>query len=310
MVAEGQRISAFESQKPTPLCSAVVVSIYSYSKLPVCLDVLKKHGAFGQLEVIVVNNSRDDQEDVSRVCDERGVAYVQNASNIGFGRACNMGARQATGEFLMFLSPDVRISHESVSMLLKLAKANETIVAIGPLQRSSSGPIYGKRRVVGQPSNLAASPIRSVQAAEALLDTKFLSCGALLVRKSAFDQIGGFDSQLFLFHEDDDLCLRLSALGQLAYAAGVVALHDWGTSTPALAKVTYARSWHLGFSKVHVLRKHHGKQAASRVLIEAALKFISPALLTGRGRIKARAFLAGTLAALRNPDLVAEMVPA
>ena len=117
-----------------------------------------------------------------------------------------------------------------------------------------------------------------------------------MVRKDAFDQVGGFDENIFLFHEDDDLCLRLANRGKLAYAAGVLAVHNSGCSTPPSAALTKTKSWHLGNSKVYVARKHYGTLAALLPLLEGVGKFVHPMILTRRGRIKARAFLAGAWA--------------
>ena len=120
--------------------------------------------------------------------------------------------------------------------------------------------------------------------------------GALAQAVAAFDQVGGLDENIFHFHEDDDLCLRLANRGKLAYAAGVLAVHNPGRSTPRSEELTKTKSWHLGNSKVYVARKHYGTLAALLPLLEGVGKFVHPMILTRRGRIKARAFLAGAWA--------------
>jgi len=310
MLAEGRALYTFDASRQSPVCSVVVVSFYPFAKLPACLDVLRKDQTFEDLELTVVNNSIDDRVTISGLCADGGAMFIKNPSNTDYGWACKIGALHSTAEFLLFLNPKVRISHASIEMLVKLAKANPDLVALGPIQRNLSGKIYGKRRANGHSKSASTSSLRALEPVDTLIDTKLIWGGALMVRKDAFDRVGDSDSQLLLFHEDDDLCLQSAGLGRIAYAADVVALHDWGSSTPASSKVTYARSWHLGFSKIHVLRKHCDHCAASRVLLEAGLKLLSPAMLISRGRTKASAFRSGTLAALRNPERVAEMVPA
>lgn len=294
--------------KTAAICSVVVVCFHSSAKLPTCLKALSKHGSLDHLEVIVVNNSQSDADEIKVLCENLGVNLIQNMQNVGFGRGCNLGASLVTCEYVLFLNADVRISFESTRLLVNLAKEDVNLVAIGPVQISSSGKIYAKRRVLG--ARVAAQPpIRKIGAIKSVVSTSFISGGAIMVLKKAFDQIGGFPNQIFLFHEDDVLCMRLSQLGMLAYASGIVALHDWGTSTPPSLHLTYVRSWHLGFSKVYVLREYCGNRMPVGVLAEAVSKVISPAMLTARGRTKGVAFFSGVISALRNTKSVDDMVP-
>ena len=81
-------------------------------------------------------------------------------------------------------------------------------------------------------------------------------------------------------------------------AVGVLAVHPAGRSTPPSDALTKTKSWHLGNSKVYVARKHYGSKASFAPLLEAVCKFVHPAILTRRGRIKACAFFAGVWSAL------------
>ncbi|MEY4983580.1 MAG: hypothetical protein RIR62_1846 [Pseudomonadota bacterium] len=280
----GQRIVA----------SVVIVCFRSGRKLGDCLASLGGGtGSPAGIEVIVVNNSSDDAEEIAAICARHGAIFRQSGGNLGFGGGCNAGAAGARGDVVMFVNPDVLVTPEDLSRLAALMGAHPDLVALGPLQQAPNGRIRAKRHAVGQPK-----PAPDADGAAPLMETRFLSGGALMVRRAAFERIGGFDDAIFLFHEDDDLCLRLAPLGRLAYARGVVVRHDWGTSTPPSAEATRFRLWHQGYSKVQVLRKHYGDMAARGALFEAFLKFVSPEMLTAKGRRKARAFLGGVRAAL------------
>jgi N-acetylglucosaminyl-diphospho-decaprenol L-rhamnosyltransferase len=256
-------------------------------------------------DVVLVNNSQADQMQIAAMAAEFGADLIQNSENLGYGRGCNLGARTGRAQpYTLFLNPDVRVTSDVLQRMIAAADSDPTIVALGPLQCSKNGKVRGKRRAVGQGTAFGA-PLRQVDATGALVETGFISGGALMVRSDVLDRIGGFDERIFLFHEDDDLCLRLARHGRLVYATGITVTHHYGTSTPRTEDLTRLRAWHLGFSRIYVLRKHFGRDAARAAVSHAVLKFLSPQMLTTRGRIKARAFMAGTQTALRQGDVLA-----
>ena len=277
-------------------CSIVIVCFHSLHELGPCLDMLRAGQPGASVEVIVVNNAQSDAAEVAAHCAAQGVRCLQSAVNLGYGAACNLGAAQAQGRYVLFMNPDVRLSPASLQLLSDLCDENEDLMAIGPQQGNARGRVRGKRRAVGQAWTPFTRTLHRLSSAGTLKPTGFLGGGVLMVRKDAFDQVGGFDENIFLFHEDDDLCLRLANRGKLAYAAGVLAVHNPGRSTPRSEELTKTKSWHLGNSKVYVARKHYGTLAALLPLLEGVAKFANPAIVTRRGRIKARAFLAGAWA--------------
>jgi len=280
------------------ICSIVIVCFHSLLELLSCLSVISAGHSASEVEIIVVNNSQTDAGQAADVCAMANVVLLQSGVNLGYGAACNLGAARARGRYVMFMNPDVRLSGASLKLLVDLSDKHSDVVAIGPLQGNGRGKVRGKRRSVGQKWTLGTKTLRRLSTSDSLAATGFLCGGVLMVRKAAFDDIGGFDENVFLFHEDDDLCLRLAHQGQLAYASGVLAVHDAGRSTPQSAELTITKAWHLGNSKVYVARKHYGNLATIGPLLEAVTKFINPAMLTRRGRLKAYAFLAGVWSAL------------
>lgn len=290
------------------MLSIVVVCYHSAAEFLGCLEAVFKEDAAQDYRVVAVNNSQDDAAAISAICDRFGVTMIQNAENMGYGRACNIGARHMQdSRYTLFLNPDVRFAPQALRRMVETAEAHPDIVALGPLQSGRDGRIRGKRRSVGQTQSFGG-PLRDGDRGEAVVDTGFISGGALMVRTDAFLRLGGFDERIFLFHEDDDLCLRLARLGRLAYATDIVVEHRYGSSTPRTDELTRVRSWHLGFSRVYVIRKHHGRRAAMVSMLHAVMKFLSPEMISSKGRIKARAFFDGTRTALLNTDLSAPAV--
>lgn len=309
MLKSGFSFPSAEPVTSLTACSIVIVCFNSSLHLGKCIDLIRKDISASVPEIVVVNNYTLDSNEITEICALRNVILVQNRTNVGYGKACNIGAYRASNPYVLFLNPDVSISALSIQLMVQLASKNSDVVALGPLQCGSRGRVRGKRKAVGQRRSLGSSTLRALSEAHLLTPTGFLSGGALMVRKSTFERIGGFDERIFLFHEDDDICLRLAEHGRLAYASGVLVLHDWGQSSPPSASITKSRAWNIGYSKAYVLNKHYGRRAAYEALGEALLKFLSPSIVTMRGRAKAQAFLSGVVAALRDQSSVQIVMP-
>ena len=121
-------------------------------------------------------------------------------------------------------------------------------------------------------------------------------------RKSALEAVGGFDPEIFLYHEDDDLSRRLRAeRGPLMFIRAALVQHLGGRSSVRSPEVAALKAWHMGRSRVYAARKHGQKFAFGRALFQATAQLLSPAvLLSKRKRAKQWAFFRAVLAS-RKP---------
>ncbi len=124
-----------------------------------------------------------------------------------------------------------------------------------------------------------------------------LSGASLMVRRAVFDAVSGFDPAIFLYHEDDDLALRLrSGGGKLMFVRGAVVTHAQGTSTAVSPGTAALKAFHMGQSRVYAARKHGRPLAFVRAAGLALAQLLSPlVLLSRRKRAKQWAFLKGVL---------------
>ncbi len=101
--------------------------------------------------------------------------------------------------------------------------------------------------------------------------TVFLIGAALFFPLSKFKRIGGFDENIFLFYEDDDICLRMSQAGfSLIHVDSAHADHDCGESTEKSLELDWCKNWHTGWSKAYMQKKYKGT-ALSFVLSKVPL---------------------------------------
>lgn len=289
-----------------PLNSRISIITVTYNSSVIVENLLRSIPS--GVSVILVDNASIDADATRALAAEHGARFVANSENAGFGRACNQGAEQADTEFLFFVNPDAELFPDALEYLLGAADAHPEASAFNTRIVKGDGSLFFKRR-----SKLIAKSLwLGRDAAKQDGEVPVLSGGALLVRKSAFGQVGGFDPKIFLFHEDDDLSLRLKAeCGPLRYVYDAQVRHLLGHSTERSSRTAALKAWYMGQSRIYAARKHGQPFGFSRALAEAALQLISPLnLLSARKRTKAwyyfRAILSsrGKQSADRQPPWV------
>lgn len=200
--------------------------------------------------MVIVNNGPEDG--VIALAAEKGAKLLQPGRNLGFGMACNLGAAVAETDFVFFVNPDVRLEPDTLPLLLAATVAHPEASAYGPVLMSDAGEPTFKRRSVLDRSQVAKRSPGSTP-----LAVPCLSGAALLVRKSAFDRVGGFDPEIFLYYEDDDLSFRLrDKVGPLLLVPRARVRHFSGKSSPPSATLSRFKGYHWARSRVYVGRKH------------------------------------------------------
>lgn len=198
---------------------------------------------------LVVADNLPTEGDAARIAERASADYVPIPGNPGYGGAVNAAvARLPDGiEWILIANPDVELDAGAIDHLVETGRSDEAIGSVGPRIRNPDGSTYPSARSV--PSlrtgvghalfvNLwGANPwtrrYRADQApADQRRDAGWLSGSCVLVRRSAFDRIGGFDEGYFMYFEDVDLGYRLGRLGfRNVYEPAASALHVGAVST-------------------------------------------------------------------------------
>ncbi|TFV90352.1 glycosyltransferase family 2 protein [Blastococcus sp. CT_GayMR16] len=157
-------------------------------------------------EVIVVDNGTGVELSGSRV------TLIKNPENRGFAIACNQGAYAASNNLLLFLNNDTRPRDGWLAFLSESISSDSDVAVVGcklvfpggEIQHSGSVVSLDERGMLRGYNLTADLPKRYVSA---------VTAAAMLVRRDAFLDIGGFDEAYWNSHEDVDLCLRLGEVG-------------------------------------------------------------------------------------------------
>jgi len=261
-----------------PDLSVIVVAYRSAAHLPACLEALARSAAGMSQETIVVDNTSGDgtPELVRRQAPE--ARLIVNETNRGFAAAVNQAARLAGGRYLLLLNPDARPLPGCVDRLVAELDARPEAALAGPqlLDRDgawqpSAWPAPGFLTLAYDAlllhNLMPRSRLRMVTApGDEAVDVECLSGACLLVRRAAFEALGGLDERFFIYYEDTDLAVRARAAGhRVRLVPAAQAVHLVGGSSFQDRLVFRVRFYE---SRRRFLAKHHRgpKGAALRVL--------------------------------------------
>ena len=223
-------------------------------------------------EVIVVDNaSRDATRELVRASAANTI-LIENQTNSGFGNACNAGFTQARGELVLFLNPDATLRDGAADALIAGADRYPEAALLAPRIVAPSGKVEishdaGLFARDGMAKGPAVAP-------EGDICAEFLSGAALLVRRSLLATEPPFDPKLFLYFEDDDLCLRLRGQGRaLVQIFDAVAEHDAGRATTPRAAISWRKFWHMAWSRVYIEAKYRTPGRARRTALKHLIRF-------------------------------------
>ncbi len=253
--------------------SIVVVSYNTRDLTLACLrSVFAETTAF-PFEVIVVDNASSDGSADAIAAELPGVKLVALEENVGFARANNLASGHATGEYLLLLNPDTEVLDRAVEELVAFADAHpeasvwggRTLFADRSLNRGScwgaptpwslfchgSGlaSLFRHSRLF-DPESLGRWPRDTER------DVDVVSGCFLLVRRTTWTELGGFDPAFFMYGEDADLCLRA---GRCRVTPRAAIVHHGGASEPVRADKMVRL-----FSAKALLFKKHWSRASAR----------------------------------------------
>jgi GT2 family glycosyltransferase len=212
--------------------TVVTVTFHSASVVAASL-----HSIPAGVRTIVVDNGSND-ETVAVVREARpGVEVIALNSNLGFGRASNVGLGETKTPYAFLLNPDCVLSPGSLEALVAAAEANPEFAILGPA--GLGGGASGTQPVLREVRNVLGA--------------------AMLLRMDPFGKIGFFDEKLFLFGEDNEICLRTRDSGfRVGLVEGVTVDHLVAKSSAVEGYSSFLRDRLMGQSAAYVMLKRGG----------------------------------------------------
>ena len=243
----------------------VSVVLVTHNSEKVIADALDSVLECNVSEVIVVDCGSDDS--THEIVTGKQRVQLISIGNEGYGRGNNAGIALATQDFVLILNPDVLITLVEFEKLFNFCStlANPSIVAPKMYHQSGVNKVYRR-------DSQFVGPRKYVDKV----------CGAaMMFPRTLFQQLNGFDPNIFLYFEETDLCYRAKKIGSDILVCGLAEVeHSKSGSTPSSSKYEFLRGWHDGWSKLYFVSKCSNNKIEklffiSKTLIQTYIKIIT-----------------------------------
>jgi N-acetylglucosaminyl-diphospho-decaprenol L-rhamnosyltransferase len=228
--------------------ASVSVVVVTYSPGDTLAEFLRSldKASSAAVPVVLADNGSTDGAPEAAAAERPDVRLLRTGRNLGFGAAANLGVATTDTDWVVVANPDLVWEPGSLDELLAAAERWPRAGALGPMIRDVGGRVYPSARElpalgrgVGHavfgwwyPRNPWTVSYRREREAVAERPAGWLSGSCLLLRRSAFDGVGGFDPAYFMYFEDLDLGDRLATAGWLnVYVPSAEVTHLGGHST-------------------------------------------------------------------------------
>ena len=235
------------SPRPTTSIGIVTVSFRSSDAIRNLLASIPSSTSH-PVDVVVVDNVPGGDEELVEALVGSTARIVHRPDNPGYGGGINAGVASLNPDidWIFVVNPDVTMDSGSLDELVRVGHREPTIGALGPRIRDQKGTVYPSARAIPSlrlgvghallgdlaPANPWTRHYHQSADYAIERDAGWLSGACILVRRTAFDAVGGFDDGFFMYFEDVDLGFRLGLGGwRNVFVPSATVEHEGGHST-------------------------------------------------------------------------------
>jgi GT2 family glycosyltransferase len=270
-------------QPDTGAVALVVVTYNSAAVLGPLLDSIESSTLDSLAEITVVDNASTDTT-VDLVRHRLPSALVStNGTNLGFAKAVNQGVAATSAGLILLANPDVQWSDGTISKLIRFLTDHPKASAVCPRLVFPDGATQSSIRRFPTHLNIWLSRQSPLRFLRHLMPSRYsytvndpksperveaVAAAFMLVRRDAFDAVGGMDEGYFLYVEDTDLCKRWHDRGYEVWVDPTVTVtHDWqgGSGNRQLLRANHRRGIRRYF---HV---HHAEKSFRNAMLDSLL---------------------------------------
>ena len=236
-------------------CKNISIIIVSYKSKDRVLEFINNLSL--KLDIIIIENSKDKSLKEELKFSKNIKLFFKN--NIGYGSAANFARKYIDTEYFLLCNPDIEhLSNEKIDSLCRVAKKlDKNFLCLGPSYENEKSRLDKE-----------------------ILKVNKISGACMLINTKIFDLLTGFDENIFLYFEEDDLCHRGSKKKFYSYKANNIYInHKIGSSVQVkdkneMYKIKELTLWHFIWSKYYFFRKHYGEMITLTLFIPTLIRSI------------------------------------
>ncbi|HDP70607.1 MAG TPA: glycosyltransferase [Actinobacteria bacterium] len=244
-VVKAQKAIIPESVKDIK-CSIIIPVFNKLKYTKQCLEALIENTPDELYEVIVVDNASTDGTKEFLACLEGDVKIITNEENLGFAKACNQGAKAASGKYLVFLNNDTKVTPNWLDEMVKCVQEDEKRAVVGAKLLYPDDTIqHAGVAVTDSPHPIFPHHIHHKKPSDApevnvMKEYQAVTGACMLVQRNLFEKLGGFDEKFLNGYEDVDFCFRVREAGyRVFYCPTSVIYHYESISEGRFAAVEH-----------------------------------------------------------------------
>ena len=267
---------------PLPKVGVVVVNYNAGPHLANCVRSLQGQPIH---DVVIVDNGSSDGSIDQLLAEFPDVAVVRG-SNVGFGRANNDGVSRLDDACQVFalINPDTVLHDNAVEVAVQTLMSNPKFGAVGARLLNIDGSVYPSARkfprtinAIGhgalslfRPNNRWSRRYKRLdQNYDVMHDVDWISGAAMIIRRQAWESVGGFDHGYFMYFDDTDLCWRMREKG-------------WRVVYEPRARITHVQGVSTKRRPYKMLKEHHRSAIRYNVKTARGIEvFFLPVLIVG-----------------------------
>lgn len=252
---------------------AVIIINYNSSQLTQeCINsIIDKTACEIKYQIIVVDNCSEaaDYLLLKQFCDAhtfKNLQLIRSKINTGFGGGNMTGFHFANANYIAFINNDTLFLNDCLSILKSAIEKDNTIAVVGGQSYTETGKkmvafdhfasiakeLFGRDFL--EKINPKKYPKRKLAYTEPL-KVNYVQGSFMMLKTADFNEVGGFDTNIFLYYEETDLCKRLEKIGKSTFLIpNAKYIHYHGASTPQNITI----KTELKISLLYVIRKHYG----------------------------------------------------
>ena len=263
-----------------PLVSIIIPVYNQFNYTYNCLEsILNNSGKKIDYEIIIADDCSDDfTSNINEII--FNITVIKTPTNLRFLKNCNNAAKYAKGKYILFLNNDTQVQNNWLAPLVNLIENDDSIGAVGSKILLKNGLILEAVGVIWNDAsawNYGRLSDPSMPEYNYVKEVDYLSGASILIRKTIWDKLGGFDENFApSYYEDPDLCFSIRKMGfKVVYQPLSVVVHFEGISNgtdttkgikqfQVINKKKFFEKWRLILEKEHFTKETHIFHARDR----------------------------------------------